>query len=227
MHIPPPLVFALLPLPLTLAAPPNPPHITTLSTSGTGCPSTSSSVHADSQVLSDTTSFTFTALAGDSTDNCALHIQSAGGSAGWQVAVREVGYTGDVVLKGDSSLDVITQVFWSERAGETATLTSSLPCTGPSLSASVTLRSTTSDLKWSKCTTSDGNPGILNVNFRPVVQGESGTYAFKKGVWGLVWRTYAEIIRYVYRMPPNARSKQVPHKRDRGETESAASNNKK
>lgn len=48
-----------------------------------------------------------------------MHIVSAGGSAGWQVALREVAYKGDVELKGNSALDTVTQVFWSEKAGDT------------------------------------------------------------------------------------------------------------
>ncbi|KAI8942230.1 hypothetical protein NX059_000313 [Plenodomus lindquistii] len=191
---PHPLPFLFLLPTLLLAAPPTPPKITALTFSGTGCPSSSSgSVTPDSTLLSDTASFSFTQLHGSSTDNCALHIQSTGATPGWQVAVQEVEYKGDVALSGKSSLDTITQVFWSERAGDTATLTSTLPNPSPNtpnppLTTAVTLRSSTSDLVFSKCTSSDGNPGILNVNFRPVVQGVGGSYVFKRGRWGLVWR---------------------------------------
>lgn len=60
--------------------------------------------------------------------------------------------------------------------------------TGPDVKDYVTVRSSASDLKWSRCTGSDGNPGILNVNFRPVVQGEFGKYDFKHASWTLAWR---------------------------------------
>lgn len=70
-------------------------------------------------VLGDTASFTFTQLKGDSTDNCELHIQSTGATQGWQVAVREVAYQGNVQLTSGSQLDTVTQAYWSENAADT------------------------------------------------------------------------------------------------------------
>jgi hypothetical protein len=67
-------------------------------------------------------------------------------------------------------------------------LKSSVTCAGPDLRDTVTTRSSTDDLSWSKCTGGDGNPGILNVNARPVVQGNAGTYDVKQVTWGLQWR---------------------------------------
>ncbi|EDU42359.1 conserved hypothetical protein [Pyrenophora tritici-repentis Pt-1C-BFP] len=156
-------LLALLPLltPLALAAPPTAPRISRLVFSGSGCPSSSSSVTSTSATLGDTAGVTFSQLRGSNTDNCAVHVQSTGASAGWQVAVRGVTYEGDVVLKGASGLDTYTQVFWSDRASDT----------------------------WSKCTGADGDPGILNINFRPIVQGNYGSYDFKSAVWKLEWRT--------------------------------------
>ena len=61
-------------------------------------------------------------------------------------------------------------------------------CTGPEIREYLTVRSSTADLKFSKCTGPDGNPGILNVNFRPVVQGDYGYYDFKHASWKLEWR---------------------------------------
>ncbi|CAN9319320.1 hypothetical protein AA0118_g3499 [Alternaria tenuissima] len=181
------LSLAALPL-LTLAAPPSSPTITRIVFSGSGCPNDSGSVKTDSATLSDTASVSFTQLKGDSTDNCAVHIESAGASSGWQVAVRQVDYVGDVNLKGNSGLDTYTQVFWSENAGNTGVLTGGLTCAGPEIKDYITVRSSTADLKWSKCTGTDGNPGILNVNFRPVIQGDFGTYDFKHAAWKLEWR---------------------------------------
>jgi hypothetical protein len=129
--------LALLTLPLlALAAPPTSPTITRLVFSGTGCPNDSNSVRSDTATLGDAAGVSFTQLKGDSTDNCAVHIQSAGASAGWQVAVREIDYIGDVNLRGNSELDTFTQVFWSENAGNTVCsvvhpflfLTSFSPC---------------------------------------------------------------------------------------------------
>lgn len=198
------LPLVVLPL-LALAAPPTSPTITRLVFSGSGCPNDSGSVKSDTATLGDSAGVSFTQLKGDTTDNCAVHIQSAGASEGWQVAVRQVDYVGDVNLKGNSGLDTYTQVFWSENAGNTVNshhikaewrnaddiqgvLTGGLACAGPEIKDYITVRSSTADLKWSKCTGADGNPGILNVNFRPVVQGDFGTYDFKHATWKLEWR---------------------------------------
>jgi hypothetical protein len=104
---------------LALAAPPSAPQITQSLFWGRGCPHDSGSVKADSSTLDDTFGVSFKALKGSTTDNCAVHIQSSGASAGWQVAVKEITYEGDVNLKGNSELDTYTQVFWSENAGNT------------------------------------------------------------------------------------------------------------
>lgn len=65
---------------------------------------------------------------------------------------------------------------------------SSLTCAGPDIRGDVTVRSSTNDPAWSKCTGPEGNPGILNVNFRPVVQGNAGSYDFRQASWALTWR---------------------------------------
>ncbi|KAL6705170.1 hypothetical protein ACN47E_007275 [Coniothyrium glycines] len=173
---------------LSLAAPPTAPTITRLVFSGSGCPNDSGSVKSDSSTLGDVAGVSFTQLRGSDTDNCAVHIQSSGATPGWQVAVREISYTGTVNLKAGSELDTYTQVFWSENAGNTATLTSTLACPGPDLNDTITLRASTADLKWSKCTAADGNPGILNINTRPVIQGEAGSYDLRRAAWKLEWR---------------------------------------
>lgn len=112
--------FFLLALPaLSLAAPPEQPRITSIVFSGTGCPNDSGSVKADTATLGDGAGVSFSQLKGTDTDNCAVHIKSTGGTPGWQVAVREITYEGDVNLRGNSELDTFTQVFWSENAGNT------------------------------------------------------------------------------------------------------------
>ncbi|KAH7065869.1 hypothetical protein BKA63DRAFT_454741 [Paraphoma chrysanthemicola] len=181
------LFFLALPA-LGFAAPPESPRITKLVFSGSGCPNDSGSVKADTPTLGDSAGISFTQLKGTDTDNCAVHIQSTGGTPGWQAAIREITYEGDVNLKGNSGLDTYTQVFWSENAGNTGTLTGGLTCAGPEIKDYVTVRSSTADLKWSKCTGDSGNPGILNVNFRPVIQGDYGSYDFKHASWKLEWR---------------------------------------
>lgn len=74
---------------------------------------------ADTPTLGDNAGVYFSQLRGTDTDNCAVHIQSTGGSPGWQVAIKEITYEGDVNLRGNSQLDTFTQVFWSENAGST------------------------------------------------------------------------------------------------------------
>jgi len=117
-------LLALLALPaLTLAAPPESPRITKIVFSGSGCPNDSGSVKSDTITLGDNAGVSFSQLKGTDTDNCAVHIQSTGGSPGWQVAVQEITYEGDVNLRGNSQLDTYTQIFWSENAGSTVSLT--------------------------------------------------------------------------------------------------------
>lgn len=72
--------------------------------------------------------------------------------------------------------------------GVQATLSDNIVCTDNDLKDSFTLRQTTNSPVWSKCTGPEGNPGILNVNFRPVVQGNAGSYDVKSATWQLLWR---------------------------------------
>jgi len=182
------LILAAIAPALVAAAPGVAPKITSLRISGSGCPNDSNSVKASTSVLGDNASFSFSQLSGDSTDNCEIHVQSTGGSQGWQVAVKEVAYSGELTLKPGSQLDTYTQIYWSEKATETGVLTGHITCAGPEIRDSFTLRQSTNDLKWSKCTGSDGNPGTLNVNARPVISGNDGQYSIKSTTWGLVWR---------------------------------------
>jgi hypothetical protein len=76
-------------------------------------------VRLDTSTLGDYAGVSFTQLRGSDTDNCAVHITSAGGTPGWQVAVSQITYEGDVNLRGRSELDTYTQVFWSESAAST------------------------------------------------------------------------------------------------------------
>lgn len=68
------------------------------------------------------------------------------------------------------------------------TLKGGIECSGPEIKDYLTVGSSAWDLKWSKCTGHDGDPGILNVNFRPVVLGDFGSYDFKHANWKLEWR---------------------------------------
>lgn len=116
------LFYSVLPA-LALAAPPVPPKITSFTFAGTGCSNDSGSVKADSNVLGDTNGVSFSELKGSDTDNCGVHIVSAGGSQGWQVAVREITYEGYVWLRGNSEIDTFTTIFFSENASNTVSRT--------------------------------------------------------------------------------------------------------
>lgn len=113
------LLLAVIAPALIAAAPGVAPKITSLRISGSGCPNDSGSVKASTGVLGDSASFTFSQLSGDTTDNCEIHVQSAGGSQGWQVAVQAVSYSGDLTLKPGTQLDAFTQIFWSDKAADT------------------------------------------------------------------------------------------------------------
>jgi hypothetical protein len=76
-------------------------------------------VKSSTGVLGDSASFTFSQLSSDDTNNCEIHVQSSGGSAGWQVGVQAVTYSGDLTLKPGTQLDTYTQIFWSDKAAET------------------------------------------------------------------------------------------------------------
>jgi hypothetical protein len=68
------------------------------------------------------------------------------------------------------------------------TLSGEIVCTDNDIKDSFTLKQTTNSPVWSKCTGGDGYPGTLNVNLRPVVQGNAGSYDVKSATWHLVWR---------------------------------------
>jgi hypothetical protein len=113
------LLLAALAPALIAAAPGVAPRITSLRISGSGCPNDSGSVKSSTGVLGDSASFTFSQLSSDNTNNCEIHIQSSGGSAGWQVGVQAVTYSGDLTLKPGTQLDTYTQIYWSDNAAET------------------------------------------------------------------------------------------------------------
>ncbi|KAH9897236.1 hypothetical protein F4778DRAFT_250050 [Xylariomycetidae sp. FL2044] len=196
--------------------PPEVPRITSLSYSGTGCPSSSSpSSVTPSGGFDDLTLKMNNFVAslplssnngnggglGSSTANCQVHIQAAGTAAlgaGWQVGIKEVYVRGHLVLDPGARLDSYVTSFWSEDAGNTVTIQSSLPNTGGSrLDTEVTAHTSipADRVVWSACTGPDGSLGILNVNFRAALGADGGDgdqYAYfgKEAVesWDYVWR---------------------------------------
>jgi hypothetical protein len=68
------------------------------------------------------------------------------------------------------------------------TLKSRIDCTGSDIKDSVTVKQSTATPVWSQCTGDAGYPGILNVNFRPSVTGNEGTYNVKSASIKFEWR---------------------------------------
>jgi hypothetical protein len=199
-----PALVAAAPLDVDVAAPPTAPKITSLEYAGNGC-APKGSVKSSSTTIGDSATFTFSEFRGDDTNNCGIHLQAQGGSSGWQVAIKDVEYKGSVNLKPGSTLDTTSQVFWSEAAAKTVSTTlysrttpnaytsqqsgysADIVCKDEGLKDSFTVKHG-GDLNWSKCTGNDGYPGTLNVNFRPVVKGNGGSYDIKSATWRFVWR---------------------------------------
>jgi len=173
-----------------LAAPAAIPRITSLTFSGPGC--TRDPKHTGG--LSDPT-FIFSNFASSlpgttKTLNCQAHLQAAGASPGWQVAVKANTVRGNVYLTPGTSLDYYTTVFFSHEASKTGTVRGHIDAKDKTIDQAVTLYSSTGANKvWSPCTGSDGSIGILNVNFRSALNGDGKAYfeALSEN-WDLEWR---------------------------------------
>ncbi|ORY16019.1 hypothetical protein BCR34DRAFT_598051 [Clohesyomyces aquaticus] len=166
------------------------PQISSLQWSGTGCPSSSAGAVKSYGPMdfSEVKAFTFNQLDSDNTEACEIHLQ-AKTPAGWQVAIKEVAHTGDVTLKPNSELDWYTQIYWSKNAADTAIAKGSIVNSGGDTyrNGDVTVRSKVTE-KWSDCSNGNDGVGILNVNFRPVINGDSGHFNFRMTTWYLDWR---------------------------------------
>lgn len=114
------VAVAALYVPLIAAdTPASQPRITSVQYSGNGCPNDASR----SGSFNDPT-FTYNRFAAvlpgvNQTVNCEIHVQAAGASAGWQVALSDVNIDGHLVLDQGTRLDYYTTVYYSENAGST------------------------------------------------------------------------------------------------------------
>jgi len=113
------LATALVPT-LVLAAPPSIPTISKLSFSGPGC-TQGSNLKWSGNVDELTIRYSEFAARnpGDGTSNCQVHIQTAGGTEGWQYALKSTELKGSVSLDAGATLTVFTSVYFSENAGNT------------------------------------------------------------------------------------------------------------
>ncbi|KAI1336292.1 hypothetical protein F5Y15DRAFT_419083 [Xylariaceae sp. FL0016] len=185
-------------------APPSMPRVSSITYSGSGCPSSSPGV--DKLGSWNDLAFRMNGFeakvpgTATSTENCQVHLQASGCSAGWQVGIKDVYVRGHLALDPGATLDYYVTSFWSQDAANTATIQASLPNTGTTrLDADVTAHASVPDAEvvWSPCSRSDGYLGILNVNFRAALLTADGNQYgyFGKGgdsapleSWGYVWR---------------------------------------
>lgn len=106
------------------------PHVTSIQYSGSGCPSSSPGV--DKSGSWNDLTFRLNnyeislANAMDNTQNCEVHLQVVGCSAGWQVGIQDVYMQGHLVLDPGADLDFYITNYWSDNAGATVGLHRSL-----------------------------------------------------------------------------------------------------
>ncbi|KAI0160409.1 hypothetical protein GGR57DRAFT_418863 [Xylariaceae sp. FL1272] len=183
-------------------APASLPRITSISYSGTGCPSSSPGVVRTGTAFSDS-AFRLNGFEASlpgietSTANCQVHIQSAGCTSGWQVGVTAATVKGHLVLDPGASLDWYLTSFWSSEAADSTTITGSVPNNAATrLDADINVHATTANVAWSPCTGADGVLDTLNVNFRVALDAPGNQYGYfgkdadtaAAEVWEYVWR---------------------------------------
>ncbi|CAN8099661.1 unnamed protein product [Discula destructiva] len=155
--------------------------ITQFRYSGSGCTQGSDSVGISSSGWT-TQVYTFSDFYTSSTENCELHFQGSGLSSGYQVSLAELDAVGKTTGPV-KEVDWYWQGYWSDDASDTLTLSGTV--FNPSGTSMI--KANVSEPVWSKCIGADGNPGILNVNFRVVVAGDGSFEVLK------------EMLKYQYR----------------------------
>ncbi|KAK1826388.1 hypothetical protein QBC39DRAFT_364599 [Podospora conica] len=176
---------------LVLAAPPSVPTISKLSFSGPGCTQGSNLRWAGNL---DELTVRYSEFAarnpGDSTSNCQVHIQTTGGTAGWQYAVKSTTLKGSASLDAGATLTVFTTLYFSEEASNSATVSSSLENTEKkTISGDVRVFSDfTNKTIWSACNTSGGGTGLFHLNTRGALTDAKSTFNANSQTWELQWR---------------------------------------
>ncbi|KAH8163586.1 hypothetical protein CIB48_g4673 [Xylaria polymorpha] len=154
------------------ATPGSLPKVTSLTYSGSGCPSSSPGVERTGAGFGDIgfqlNSFQASLPSIETANtNCQVHMQASSAPAGWQVGIQSATVKGHLVLDPSASVTWYLTSYWSENAGTTSTISGTISNTGSSrLDADVSRSANAGAVAWSDCTTSDGFLGILNVNFR-------------------------------------------------------------
>ncbi|KAI0404329.1 hypothetical protein F4802DRAFT_251361 [Xylaria palmicola] len=178
------------------------PKITSLSYSGSGCPSSSPGVDRTGGGFSDIgfrlNSFE-ASLPGieNANTNCQVHLQATGCSAGWQVGIKSATVRGHLTLDPGASITWYLTSYWSENAATTNTISGTISNTGASRLDEDIIRSAGAGaVAWSPCAKGDGFLGILNVNFRVGLDAPGKQFGyFGKDAntaaaesWDYVWR---------------------------------------
>lgn len=111
-------------IPLTARDPAAQPHITSVSYSGSGCPSSSPAVERTGAGFDDI-GFKLNGFSAslpgieNANTNCQVHLQATGCSAGWQVGIQSATIKGHLILDPSASITWYLQSYWSENAGTT------------------------------------------------------------------------------------------------------------
>lgn len=77
---------------------------------------------------------------------------------------------------------------WTLMICQQLTLEGSIDSTSANASGPTTIKASVSDPLWSQCIGADGNPGILNVNFRVAVASGAGSF-----------KVDSEVLKYRFR----------------------------
>ncbi|KAI1756959.1 hypothetical protein F4782DRAFT_209150 [Xylaria castorea] len=184
------------------AAPVSLPRVTSLTYSGSGCPSSSPGVDRTGAGFGDI-GFRMNGFQASlpgietSNTNCQVHLQASGCSAGWQVGIQSATVMGHLTLDPGASVTWYLTSYWSENAGATSTISGTISNTGSSrLNEDVSRSANAGAVAWSPCAKGDGFLGILNVNFRVALDAPGNQYGyFGKDAdwaaaesWNYVWR---------------------------------------
>ncbi|RYP12718.1 hypothetical protein DL767_011141 [Monosporascus sp. MG133] len=183
------------------------PHISSVSYSGTGCPSSAPGVVRSGGFAEPAFrlgEFEARVPDGAQTEHCQVHVQAAGASPGWQLGLESVTVRGHVVLDPGAAVDYYVTSFFSQDADRTVTIKGTIPNDGDGRldrDVASTTRIPGSNIVWGPCTRegSGGDVGLLNVNFRVALQtggGDKYAYFGRGGVdnalpaesWTYAWR---------------------------------------
>jgi len=184
------LITALSPSLVLSATPSKIPTISSITFSGSGCPSNPRWTGTFDDLAIFYNNFD-AALPGDSKNlNCQVHLQGTGGSPGWQVALKETWVSGTLRLQQGTKLEWVETAFFSQDAARTGSARGEQSYSGQRVDPDFYAYTDHSSAQvWSPCFDSSGYTGIFNVNFRAILSGD-GQASFDAALhqWRLDWR---------------------------------------